>query len=165
MREAWLMSWLIRFGIAHRYCYASIKTETQMLVDTPRNLEKIRININVTVPRIPCYVIALDTEDVLVSDTPHAHHRTRTRTRALCSPGGGTVVAVKGGGVEDFQEKSIVKLHMESPDSELSGCSIAGYINVPKVPGNFHPRPQRPGAGHRHAAQHQLLLLHRLAPR
>lgn len=105
-----------------------------MLVDTPRNLEKIRININVTVPRIPCYVIALDTEDILVSDTPYTHHRTHS-----CSPNGGSVVVVvKGGGVEDFQEKSIVKLHMESPDSELSGCSIAGYINVPKVPGNFH---------------------------
>jgi len=73
-----------------------------MLVDTPRNLEKLRINLNVTLPRLPCYVLALDTEDAL------------------------------GSGVEDFQEKSIMKI------PEREGCRITGYINVPKVPGNFH---------------------------
>jgi hypothetical protein len=41
--------------------------------------------------------------------------------------------------VEDYQEKSIVKLDLAGGlEREWSGCRIAGYINVPKVPGNFH---------------------------
>lgn len=40
--------------------------------------------------------------------------------------------------MEDYQEKSISKIPVAGPGRDSSGCRIAGYINVPKVPGNFH---------------------------
>lgn len=40
--------------------------------------------------------------------------------------------------MEDLQAKSIAKIPALNEETGTYGCRIAGYLNVPKVPGNFH---------------------------
>eukprot|EP01103_Thecamoeba_quadrilineata_P006053 TRINITY_DN15789_c0_g1_i1.p1 TRINITY_DN15789_c0_g1~~TRINITY_DN15789_c0_g1_i1.p1 ORF type:complete len:290 (+),score=35.55 TRINITY_DN15789_c0_g1_i1:3-872(+) len=81
--------------------FVSIKTTSEMLIDVPRGGEQLRININISLPQLPCNILSLDAQDAL----------------------GKHVVDV---------ENSVRK------KDEGEGCNIHGYLNVAKVPGNFH---------------------------
>ncbi len=49
--------------------YLGGKTESSMIVDAPRALEKLRVYMNITLPIMPCHVLSVDTEDAMVRST------------------------------------------------------------------------------------------------
>jgi hypothetical protein len=83
------------------YDFISIKTNNELIVDVPRGGQDLRININITLPNLPCNILSLDAQDAM----------------------GKHVVDV----ANSIKKKNVGQ-----------GCNVWGYMDVSKVPGNFH---------------------------
>ncbi len=46
--------------------FLAVKSQNFMVVDTPRGLQRLQVNLNVTVPHVPCHVLTLDCVDAMV---------------------------------------------------------------------------------------------------
>ncbi|KAG5495708.1 hypothetical protein GH5_03373 [Leishmania sp. Ghana 2012 LV757] len=101
--------------------YVSPRVQSDMII-LPDLDERstIKVSMDITFPKVPCAILTLDILDVL-----HNHlfnsmdHITRTRLDAAGQP------------IHDGQSGD----HFVSA---AEGCRLEGYINVGKVPGNFH---------------------------
>lgn len=49
--------------------YMSIKTSSEMLVDTSRSSDKLKINIDITLHKMPCSILGLDVQDIMGTST------------------------------------------------------------------------------------------------
>jgi len=88
----------------------------------------LQINMNISVPAVPCAVISVDAQDVMgshVVDVGGLLHKTRLNggTLAYKLDRQGHPLAVEGG--DPLQQKG-------------EGCNIQGTMIVKRVPGNFH---------------------------
>lgn len=109
--------------------YMAVTTHTEMFVDSPRiediHAADLQINLNVTLPHIPCAVAGVDVQDVM----------------------GGHVVDVGGELIKTRLSATgdvipIPPVYQRDDPGFLQqvgeGCNLHGYLIVKKVPGNFH---------------------------
>jgi len=89
----------------------------------------IRINVNMTLPAVPCAVVSLDAQDVMgghiVDVAGELHKIRRDRFGRPVLDEKGNPAAVEGQGVDITKQRG-------------EGCSLSGYMVVKRVPGNFH---------------------------
>ncbi|KAJ8474966.1 hypothetical protein ONZ51_g6861 [Trametes cubensis] len=79
---------IISFTTMEFFDYRRVKVETSMVVDRSRG-EKLNVNMNITFPRVPCYLLSLDVMDIsgeTQSDITHNIYKTRLDERGVPVP-------------------------------------------------------------------------------
>ncbi|KAI0328911.1 Sec1-domain-containing protein [Cubamyces sp. BRFM 1775] len=79
---------IISFTTMEFFDYRRVKVETSMVVDRSRG-EKLTVNLNVTFPRVPCYLLSLDVMDIsgeTQTDITHNMYKTRLDERGVPVP-------------------------------------------------------------------------------
>merc|ERR1712050_150315 len=120
--------------------------ESEMFIDESKTEEKLQINLDVTLPQMPCELLSFDAQDVMGSHEVDAHGN--LYKERLTSKG-------------DFIAKDEIKGSHYGASSSLSrhfsfnydnqdvdrirkmlhigeGCRVKGFVRVNRVPGNVH---------------------------
>eukprot|EP00808_Paulinella_micropora_P030488 g10501.t1 len=124
------------------YAWRKIEIKHEMFVDDTEDTGNahamLQINMNISMPAIPCVVISVDAQDVMgshVVDVGGTVHKQRLTAA-------GEVVRDENGNPVVFDEHSAVAAAGVGDKDALAqkgeGCRIWGNMIVKKVPGNFH---------------------------
>lgn len=96
--------------------------------DTGNAHSMIRINMNITVPQIPCAVVSVDAQDVMGSHVVDVGGELK-KTRLSAQ------------GKVQMERDGVTPMSLTPPDvleMKGEGCNIHGHLIVKRVPGNFH---------------------------
>lgn len=120
--------------------------ESEMFIDESKTEEKLQININVTLPAMPCELLSFDAQDVMGSHEVDAHgHLFKDRLTSK-----GDVIATEEMQKSSYGASSGLTRHFsfgyDNQDVDRirkmlhsgEGCRVAGFVKVNKVPGNVH---------------------------
>ena len=104
-----------------------------MFIQTTHRLDTIRVNIDIDMPYMPCDVIGVDVEDSVgnhIQDYYGELHKHRIDADG------------KNINIETWKEKNenrrVILDKIKRELKEEQGCRIEGFIDVVRVPGNFH---------------------------
>ena len=115
--------------------YFIIKTKSELLIDNSKSSSSLRINVDLTMHRIPCYILNMD-----ISDFTGAHTSNVKGTlikRSLDKDG--KMLKMDSSDVgkkheeEKFTTEDVIKAFNEN-----QGCRLTGSFEVMRLPGNFH---------------------------
>ena len=104
-----------------------------MFVQTSHKLDTIRVNMDIDLPYMPCDVIGVDVEDSIgnvIQDYYGELHKHRIS-------GKGEELSVETWSEKNTNRQSILDRIKKELDEE-QGCKIEGFIEVIRIPGNFH---------------------------
>merc|ERR1719378_1518852 len=120
--------------------------ESEMFIDESKTEEKLQININVTLPSMPCELLSFDAQDVMGSHEVDAHgHLFKDRLTSK-----GDVIAREEMKGSHYGASSTLTRHFtfgyDNQDVDRikkmihsgEGCRVAGHVKVNRVPGNVH---------------------------
>jgi hypothetical protein len=118
--------------------FVKIKTSSEMLVDTNVGSDKLKINIDVSMKRLPCSILSLDSQDVMGTHSLNLHgklvkNRLDKNGNVIGALAEHKVIAHRPG-QEDQPDYEEVKRAVQNEE----GCQLVGNIEVLRVPGNFH---------------------------
>jgi hypothetical protein len=120
--------------------------DSDMFIDESRTEEKLQINIDITMPLMPCELLSFDAQDVMGSHEVDAHgnlYRERLTSK-------GDVIAREEMKTSHYGSASTLTRHFsfsyDNQDMDRikrmihsgEGCRVAGFVKVNKVPGNVH---------------------------
>merc|ERR1711971_357986 len=117
-----------------------------MFIDESRTEEKLQINLDVTLPAMPCELLSFDAQDVMGSHEVDAHgnlfkERLTSKgdmiTREEIQPsrfGASSVLTYHHSFSYDNSDLDRIRKMINSGE----GCRVAGFVRVNKVPGNVH---------------------------
>jgi len=120
--------------------------ESEMFIAESKTEEKLQINLDVTLPSMPCELLSFDAQDVMGSHEVDAHgnlYKERLTSK-------GDVIAreeMKGSnhGASatltrhfsfNYDNQDVDRIRKMIHSGE--GCHVAGFVKVNKVPGNVH---------------------------
>lgn len=129
--------------------FVKIKTSSEMLVDTNSNSDKLTINVDIILHKIPCSIISIDAQDIMGGHTLNVHGLiTKTKLDASGNNIGSYLEAKTGENKNEvaLQNSDRNSNHPRPPKYEdvkkavldKEGCKLEGTIQVLRVPGNFH---------------------------
>jgi hypothetical protein len=120
--------------------------ESEMFIDESKTEEKLQINLNVTLPSMPCELLSFDAQDVMGSHEVDAHgHLFKDRLTSK-----GDLIATEEIKGSHYGASSTLTRHFsfnyDNQDVDRirkminsgEGCRVAGHVKVNKVPGNVH---------------------------
>mmetsp|Transcript_133461 Transcript_133461/g.232001 ORF Transcript_133461/g.232001 Transcript_133461/m.232001 type:complete len:347 (-) Transcript_133461:226-1266(-) len=120
--------------------------ESEMFIDESKTEEKLQINLNVTLPSLPCEILSFDAQDVMGSHEVDAHgHLYKERLTSK-----GDVISTEEMKGSHYGASSSLSRHFsfnyDNQDVDRirkminsgEGCRVAGHVKVNKVPGNVH---------------------------
>lgn len=120
--------------------------ESEMFIDESKTEDKLQININVTLPSLPCELLSFDAQDVMGSHEVDAHgHLFKDRLTSK-----GDVIGTEEMKGSHYGASSTLTRHFsfsyDNQDVDRirkminsgEGCRVAGHVKVNKVPGNIH---------------------------
>jgi hypothetical protein len=127
--------------------FVQVKTSSELLVDMNRKADKLKINIDITMMKLPCSIVSIDVQDIMGTHTLNVHG-TIVKTRVdkderllekmveIKKEGGGAVVSHDGHSHEHVEQPN----YDEVKNAVLAGegCNLKGQLEVLRVPGNFH---------------------------
>ncbi|KAJ3208326.1 Endoplasmic reticulum-Golgi intermediate compartment protein 3 [Entophlyctis luteolus] len=150
--------------------WTKLQVNPSLDVDIARK-EKMEITMNITFPKIPCFLLSIDVMDV---SGDHQNEVDHSMMKARLSPDGRHIEATKGVIGEKHENTTITDPNYcgncyggspppsgccNTPESieqcvregwsnqikeqEGEGCNLSGHIEVNKVAGNFHFAPGR----------------------
>lgn len=120
--------------------------KSEMFVDESKTEEKLQINLDITLPQMPCELLSFDAQDVMGSHEVDAHgnlYKERLTSK-------GDVIAKDEIKSSHFGASSGLSRHFsfnyDNQDVDRirkmihsgEGCRVAGHVKVNKVPGNVH---------------------------
>lgn len=120
--------------------------ESEMLIDESKTEAKLQINLNITLPEMPCELLSFDAQDVMGSHEVDAHGN--LFKERLTSKG--DLIAKEEIKTSHFGAMSTLSRHFsfnyDNQDLDRirkminsgEGCRIAGFVRVNRVPGNVH---------------------------
>jgi len=126
--------------------YLQTRWESEMFIDESKTEEKLQINIDVTLPQMPCELLSFDAQDVMGSHEVDAHGN--LFKERLTSKG--DVIAREDIQTSHYGASAGLTRHFsfgyDNTDVERikkmihsgEGCRVAGFVRVNKVPGNVH---------------------------
>ena len=117
--------------------YTTYQISSRMFVDHKQDSDKLRININLEIFKLPCSLVSIDIQDYL------GEHSQQIEGNLLLSR------TDKKGKILDtskYEPKTNNNGEIIQPDYEIvkknireeEGCILNGYFFVDNVPGNFH---------------------------
>ena len=117
--------------------YRRLKTSSEMYIDVNRGGDKLKINIDIDVPNLPCSLVSLDFEDAMGA---HSLNLEGSIIKYNLDKNGNALNS------ENYTNTKIDDENFIQPDynkvlnaiSNKQGCRLKGYFFVNKVPGNFH---------------------------
>eukprot|EP00933_Yihiella_yeosuensis_P036654 TRINITY_DN3040_c0_g1_i1.p1 TRINITY_DN3040_c0_g1~~TRINITY_DN3040_c0_g1_i1.p1 ORF type:complete len:365 (-),score=42.67 TRINITY_DN3040_c0_g1_i1:392-1486(-) len=120
--------------------------ESEMFIDESKTEEKLQINLDITLPAMPCELLSFDAQDVMGSHEVDAHgHLFKERLTSK-----GDYIATEEIKTSHFGASSTLSRHFSfdygNQDIDRiktmlhsgEGCRIKGYVKVNRVPGNVH---------------------------
>lgn len=111
--------------------YINPPDRTDMFVAQDSGSARLRVNVNMTYWRLPCFALSLDVLDALGRhEMGMAGGLKKTRVARLNNLGPGARPEFIG----EFHENNEAQFDAQKGE----GCNVAGFVLVNKVPGNFH---------------------------
>lgn len=120
--------------------------DSEMFIDESKTEEKLQININVTLPSMPCELLSFDAQDVMGSHEVDAHgHLMKDRlsskgdvlsTEEMKSSTQGASAGLTRHFSFSYDNADVDRIRKMINSGE--GCRVAGYVKVNRVPGNIH---------------------------
>jgi len=111
--------------------FLKVQTVSEMFIDINRGGEKLLVNIDLVMTKMPCDITSLDAQDVMGSH--HVNVGNNLIKRRLDK---------EGRKIEDYKhEDGDTNLNFERAKkafADQESCQIIGSFEVNKVPGNFH---------------------------
>lgn len=122
--------------------YLSVEMVSEMIVDEQvRGGSRMRVDMNITVPFIPCVLISVDAQDVMGTHTVDMAGGLKKR-RIGREDGRDKGLFEAREIVHEFHDHRGNQLRAEDEEWLKSmmgeGCRLEGYLTVNKVPGNVH---------------------------
>ena len=115
--------------------YFIIRTKSELLIDNSKSSSSLKINVDLTMHRIPCYILNMDISDFTGAHTSNV--RGTLVKKSLDKDGKilKTDSSALGQKHEDdkFTTDDVIKAFNES-----QGCRLTGSFQVMRLPGNFH---------------------------
>mmetsp|Transcript_47708 Transcript_47708/g.103792 ORF Transcript_47708/g.103792 Transcript_47708/m.103792 type:complete len:348 (-) Transcript_47708:152-1195(-) len=128
------------------FFFVQTRWESEMLVGESRTEEKIQINIDITLPVMPCELLSFDAQDVMGSHEVDVHGN--LFKERLTSKG--DVIGREEMTTSHYGSSSSLTRHFSFGYDNVDvdrirkmvhsgeGCHIVGFVRVNKVPGNVH---------------------------
>mmetsp|Transcript_54389 Transcript_54389/g.157986 ORF Transcript_54389/g.157986 Transcript_54389/m.157986 type:complete len:347 (-) Transcript_54389:145-1185(-) len=128
------------------FVFLSRRWDSEMLIDESRTEEKLQINIDVTLPAMPCELLSLDAQDVMGSHEVDAHGN--LFKERLTSKGDvigreeiqtshyGAASGLTRHNLFSYDNQDMERIRTMIHSGE--GCRVAGFVKVNRVPGNVH---------------------------
>lgn len=132
--------------ISELMVFMTTRWESEMFIDESKTEEKLQINLDVTLPEMPCELLSFDAQDVMGSHEVDAHGN--LFKERLTSKG--DVIGREDIQTSHYGASSSLTRHStfayDNTDVERirkmihsgEGCRVAGFVRVNKVPGNVH---------------------------
>jgi len=126
--------------------FLQTRWESEMFIDESKSEEKLQINIDVTLPQMPCELLSFDAQDVMGSHEVDAHGNL---FKERLTPKG-DVIAKEDIQTSHYGASAGLTRHFtfgyDNTDVDRikkmihsgEGCRVAGFVRVNKVPGNVH---------------------------
>lgn len=126
--------------------FVETRWDSEMFIDESKTEEKLQINLDITMPAMPCELLSFDAQDVMGSHEVDAHgnlYKERLTSK-------GDVIAKEEMKGSHYGASSTLTRHFsfnyDNQDVDRirkmihsgEGCRVAGYVKVNKVPGNVH---------------------------
>ena len=120
--------------------YFVIKTKSELLIDNSISSSSLKINVDLTMHRIPCYILNMDISDFTGAHTSNVKG---TLTKTSLDENGNILKEDKSalGEKHDHDHNKEEKFTTEDvikAFNENQGCRLTGSFSVMRLPGNFH---------------------------
>lgn len=128
------------------FVFTQRRWDSEMFIDESKTEEKIQINLDVTLPMMPCELLSFDAQDVMGSHEVDAHGNLwKERLTSKGDVIGREEIKNSHYGASsqltrhfsynyDNQDMDKIKQMIHSGE----GCRVLGFVRVNKVPGNVH---------------------------
>mmetsp|Transcript_78828 Transcript_78828/g.249132 ORF Transcript_78828/g.249132 Transcript_78828/m.249132 type:complete len:348 (-) Transcript_78828:153-1196(-) len=128
------------------FVFVHRKWESEMFISESKTEEKLQINLDITLPSMPCELLSFDAQDVMGSHEVDAHGN--LFKERLTSKG--DVIAKEEMKGSHYGASSTLSRHFsfgyDNQDVDRirkmihsgEGCRVAGFVRVNRVPGNVH---------------------------
>jgi len=132
--------------VAELLVFVTRKWDSEMFIDDSKTEEKIQINLDITMPNLPCELLSFDAQDVMGSHEVDAHgnlYKERLTSK-------GDIISKEEMKSSHYGASSGLTRHFsfsyDNSDVDRikqmihsgEGCHVFGYVRVNKVPGNVH---------------------------
>lgn len=124
---------LIVLTISELKTYLAHDTKSDLISSEAHTSDKFKINLNIEFPFMPCDIIALNVEDTLgtrIIDYYGELHKERLSSD-------GKVLSIESWAEKNSMRKELLSRVREELDAN-QGCRLRGFIEVNRIPGNFH---------------------------
>lgn len=122
------------------------KWESEMFIDESKTEEKLQINLDITMPSLPCELLSFDAQDVMGSHEVDAHGNL---FKERLTSKGDVIAKEEMKGSHYGASSGLTRHYSFSYDNgdvdrirnmihSGEGCRVSGYVRVNKVPGNIH---------------------------
>ena len=114
--------------------YFIIKTKSELLIDNSISSSSFKIYVDLTMPRIPCYILNID-----ISDFTSAHTSNVKGTLVKKSlDKKGHIFKMDASEINKKKEDTFTTEDVIKAFNEEQGCRLSGSFKVMRLPGNFH---------------------------
>ena len=114
--------------------YFIIKTKSELLIDNSKSSSSLKIYVDLTMHRIPCYILNMD-----ISDFTGAHTSNVQGTLVKKSlDKDGNIIKMDASEVNKKHEEKFTTEDVIKAFNEEQGCRLEGSFKVMRFPGNFH---------------------------
>ena len=114
--------------------YFIIKTKSELLIDNSKSSSSLKIYVDLTMHRIPCYILNMD-----ISDFTGAHTSNVQGTLVKKSlDKDGNIIKMDASEVNKKHEERFTTEDVIKAFNEEQGCRLEGSFKVMRLPGNFH---------------------------
>ena len=104
-----------------------------MLVDISHHDDRLNINVDIVFPRMPCEIISLDVQDVMGT---HIVDVAGQLFKKRLSQSG--EVLSEQNVLDNIQNRYDMLEKVREELDQKMGCQMQGYVQINRVPGNFH---------------------------
>ena len=114
--------------------YFIIKTKSELLIDNSISSSSFKIYVDLTMHRIPCYILNMD-----ISDFTGAHTSNVKGTLVKKSLNkNGRVLKMDTSDINNKKDAKFTTDDVINAFNEEQGCRLTGSFKVMRLPGNFH---------------------------
>lgn len=128
---------LVRFELNN---FSTRNLIDEIVVDDNKGMDKLSINLEVDIHKMPCSILSLDIQDIMGSHTVNVDG-TLIKERLSVEGKSLGIYSVKGSKFEDGRESHETEADINEIKQDFlnkQGCKLKGKFDVNKVPGNFH---------------------------
>lgn len=132
--------------ITEAMLFSERKWESEMFIDESRTEEKLQINLDITLPAMPCELLSFDAQDVMGSHEVDAHgnlFKERLTSKGdviakeeMTSSHHGAAGTLTRHSIFGYDNGDVDRIKKMIHSGE--GCRVAGHVKVNRVPGNVH---------------------------